>query len=500
MTAVLVFSAALLFYFSFPNIVVVQGVSFLAWGCALPLFGALEGRSWRRRLAIGMLWGLLAHGFLTAWMMPVTLGGWVLFTGALSIQGPLFALCFPSASRPVVFRLFLIPSAWVFSEWVRSIILGGFSWSLGYSQALFPELIQPAAWGGVYLPAWIIIFVSTALYLGIRGAIEGSLRRRIFMLAAVGVSLGLIVGAVRIALAPSVTGTVRVAAVQADILRDDKVREDLYDVNVVRHLALTKKAVMAGGLGASDLVVWPETAFTDDVLTDLKWRPRLEEAARNLHVNMLLGSALLWEGRDLNSAVLLSAQGDWRAVYHKMRLVPFTERTPQGFTSLARAFGVGKYHFTAGTRPGIMAFDRFKLGVVICSEEFYPDMFRSLSQARVDVAVTMLNDGWLERREALLLHALTAPVRAVESGLSVVRVANTGLTCAFDGYGRPVGRPLDLQRPGVMVYTVPLSSGSTFYAQWGDVFALVCVVFVIISFLIINFRYIRARLKYAPLS
>jgi apolipoprotein N-acyltransferase len=415
--------------------------------------------------------------------MPVSAGGWALFTLALSLQGIVFALFFPAASLPVALRLFLIPSVWVFAEWVRSIFLGGFVWSIGYAHASFPELIQAASWGGVYSLAWLIIAVNAALFLGIRSAVDGRMRRRFFMLAAMIVALGLIIGALRIAAVSVPSGNVRVAAIQANIARADKIRDELYDVNVARHMSLTKKAVMAGGLGPDDLVIWPETAFTDDILTDIRWRPRLEEAARNLRVNMLVGSALLWDGHDLNSAALLSSQGAWQGVYHKMHLVPFSEWTPSGFDALARAFGVGKYHFKAGTRGGIMPFGAHRAGVVICSEEFYPDMFRHAAQARVDVVASMLNDGWFDRREALLMHALTAPVRAVESGVAVIRAANTGKTCAFDAYGRPFGKVLELQRPGIGVYQVPLMPVRTFYAEWGDLFALACGVFVIINFM-----------------
>ncbi len=485
----LLFSSAVLFYLSFPNVIAVQGASFLVWGCAFPFLWVLDGRGWRQRLILGFAWGLCAYGLLVAWLMPVSWGGWLIFTFVLSMQGVVFALFFPASSHSSVFRLFLIPSVWVFSEWARSIVLGGFTWSLGYASASCPELIQGAAWGGVYALAWAIVFVNTAVYLGVRRVVDGQGRCRLLMAAAMAVAICLILGAVRISGARASVPMFRTVAIQPNILREEKTKDELYDTNVARHFALTKKVVMAGNLGADDLVVWPETAFTDDVLTDLKWRPRLEQMARNMGVHMLVGSALLWDGHDLNSAVLLAPEGVWKGVYHKRRLVPFSEATPQGLAGMARVLGVGKYNFTAGTRPGVFAFGRHKLGVVICSEEFYPDMFRQFNRVGVDVAVVMLNDGWFERPEALLLHSLTTPVRAVESGVTVVRAANTGKTCAFDGYGRAVGRVVDLRRPGVGVYEVASAPVKTFYAKWGDVFALACTMFVIITFLAVNLRY-----------
>jgi apolipoprotein N-acyltransferase len=483
-TTLLIFCSAALFYFSFPNFLSVKGAPFCAWGCVLPFLWVLDGRRVRDRFLLGLVWGLLSHGFLVSWLMPVSIGGWALFVGALAVQGAVFALLFPIAVTSFTAKLFLIPCAWVASEWVRTFILGGFSWSLGYSQAPVPEVIQIATLGGVYAVAWVLVFANTAIYLVVRTRGQ---RNRFWLVPVLVMALAIFGGALRILLAPPmimspsrVEHVMRVAAVQPNISREEKVREDLYDAHALRHMGMTKKAVTAGWLGAQDLVVWPETAFTDDILTDTKWRPRLEAAARSMGVNILVGSALLWDGRDLNSAILLSAAGDWKSVYHKMRLVPFSEFTPRGAERIAASLHIGKYRFSAGVRPGNMVLPGGKaFGVVICSEEFYPEMFEHLTPAKPQFVVVMLNDGWFARQEALYLHALAAPLRAVESGLPVVRVANTGRTCAFDAYGRKIGRSPDAGRSDVAVYDMPAPAGRTLYAKCADLFALMCLVFVI---------------------
>lgn len=501
-TAALLFCSAVLFYFSFPNILSVKGAPFLAWGCVLPFLGVLDGKRVRDRFLLGLVWGLVAHGMLVAWLMPVSAGGWAVFVCALAVQGVVFALLFPSSVASFTVKLFLVPSAWVASEWVRTFMLGGFSWSLGYSQAPVPEVIQVAALGGVYAVAWVLVFANTAVYLVVRTRAE---RNRLWLVPALVLAVLIFGGAVRILLAPPMIVTasrlqhvMRVAAIQPNISREDKVRADLYDTHALRHMGMTKKAVMAGWLSAQDLVVWPETAFTDDILTDNVWRPRLEAAARSMDVNILVGSALLWDGRDLNSAILLSSAGDWKSVYHKMRLVPFSEFTPRGAERLAEAFHIGRYHFSAGVRPGNMVLPGGKaFGVVICSEEFYPEMFQHLAAAQPQFAVVMLNDGWFIRPEALYMHALAAPLRAVESGMPVVRAANTGRTCAFDAYGRPMGRSPAVGRSDVAVYDMPAPAGRTLYAKCADVFALLCLVFVIMMRVLIQFQRSKSETPHA---
>ena len=497
-TAVLLLCSAALFYFSFPNVLSVHGAPFLAWGCVLPLLRVFDGRRVRDRFLLGLAWGVLAHGMLVSWLFPVSAGGWAVFVLALAVQGAVFAVLFPFTAPSRTFQLFLVPCAWVASEWIRAIVLGGFSWSLGYAQAGVPEVIQAASIGGAYAVAWGIVFANTAAYLLWRTRGQ---RSRFWALPVLVLALAVCGGALRLLLAPPVTeqaspteNIVRVAAIQPNISRELKTRPDLYDAHALRHMAMSKKAVTAGWLGNDDLGVGPETGFTDDILTDLKWRPRLEAAARGMGVNILVGSALLWEGRDLNSAVLLSSSGDWRSVYHKMRLVPFSEFTPRGAERLAATLGLGKYHFSAGVRPGNMTLPGGRrFGVVICSEEFYPEMFQRLSAAKPEFAVVMLNDGWFTRLEALYLHALAAPLRAVESGMPLVRASNTGRTCAFDAYGRMIGRSPSVGRSDVAVYDMPAPAGRTAYAKYGDVFALMCLVFVIIMRVLIQMHRSKTR-------
>ncbi len=500
-TAALLCCSAGLFYFAFPNFLSVKGAPLCAWGCVLPFLYILDGRRLRGRFLLGLLWGILAYGVLVGWLIPVSPGGWGIFVLALAVQGVVFAVFFPATALSSTVKLFLIPSVWVASEWVRTLIMGGFCWSLGYSQAPLPELIQVAALGGVYAVAWVVVFAQAAIYLVVRT--QGK-RSRLWLWAVGVLALVILGGALRIMEAPRLVASakrienvLRVAAIQPNIPREEKAREDLYDANVLRHMMLTKKAVTAGWLGEADLVVWPETAFTDDILTDVKWRPRLEAAARGMGVNMLVGSALLWDGHDLNSAVLLSSGGDWKSVYHKMHLVPFSEFTPLIARQVADWLHIGRYHFSAGVRPGNMVLPGGKgFGVVICSEEFYPEMFQHLAAARSQFAVVMLNDAWFTHPEAIYLHALVAPLRAVESGVPVVRAANTGLTCAFDAYGRRFGRALSLGRPDVAVYDMP-SPAWSLYAKCADVFALICLVFVIMMRVLTQFQRSKTETPHA---
>jgi apolipoprotein N-acyltransferase len=58
-------------------------------------------------------------------------------------------------------------------------------------------------------------------------------------------------------------------------------------------------------------------------------------------------------------------------------------------------------------------------------------------------------------------------MRAIEEGLPLVRVANTGISAVIDGYGR-ITASLPLGTQGVLDANLPQAAPVTLYAQFGD--------------------------------
>jgi apolipoprotein N-acyltransferase len=478
---VLALGSALLFYLSFPNILIRHGLYPLGWLFAIPFLFVLERWSWRGRLWLGLLWGVAAYGLLVQWLGPITFAGYVLFVLVLALQAAIFAvLAVPLSSS--TFRLFYYPSLWVVSEWLRTALMGGFTWSTAYSQSFHPHLIQASSVGGVYAVSWIMFFVNTAIFLSLK---LGFKRDRYWVAAGLVFLLNWAFGvSMAIATPAWSTDLVRISAIQANVSREKKVDPSLYDKNAAQHLVLTKKSVMAG---YPDLVVWPETAFPDDILKDRVWRPKMEQVARNYRAYFLVGSALLEDGQDLNSALLISPEGDWKDIYAKRHLVPFTEYRPKDPLSqkVFSTMGLRGYDFAAGTRVGIFTLEKDKkaqpFGVAICSEEGYPHLFRELAGKGAGFFVIMLNDGWFRAPEALLLHAEMGIFRAVETQRPLVRVANTGWTVLFDNAGRIRDQATArIQETGFAFFDVVPTRWKTVYVRFGDFFVLGCLGFVII--------------------
>lgn len=143
-----------------------------------------------------------------------------------------------------------------------------------------------------------------------------------------------------------------------------------------------------------------------------------------------------------NSFVALDQAGVLRGVYDKQLLVPFGEYIPLRSWLEAlplpvtlRTFSQSRIDFTHGTRSPLLPTPAGEALGLICYEGIFPwHVARHAKGARYLANIT--NDGWFTGTIALYQHAALARLRAVETGLPLVRVANTGLTLVYDGLGR----------------------------------------------------------------
>jgi apolipoprotein N-acyltransferase len=220
---------------------------------------------------------------------------------------------------------------------------------------------------------------------------------------------------------------------------------------------------------APDMVIWPETALPYLLERHPELQGMIATAGGGAPVvvgRQRTDGALGW-----NSLTVIAPDGTIAANYDKHHLVPFGEYMPLGdlvydwfgISALAAQMGNG---YSAG--PGPQVLDLGPLGRVlplICYEAVFPQDLRGTTRA--DWILQITNDAWFGTLSGPFQHLAQARLRAIEQGLPLVRVANTGVTGVYDARGRQVAvlpfgvaAYLDAALPGPLPMTP--------YARWGE--------------------------------
>ncbi|WP_201132428.1 apolipoprotein N-acyltransferase, partial [Rhodovulum imhoffii] len=220
---------------------------------------------------------------------------------------------------------------------------------------------------------------------------------------------------------------------------------------------------------APDIVIWPETSVpyllnhADDVMG------MMADAAGGGPV--MFGAQRRDRQGVYNSLAVIDAQGRVSHLYDKHHLVPFGEYLP--FGGVLGAIGLkglaarDAYGYTPG--PGPRLLDLGPAGRVvplICYEAVFPEDLRAPG-GRPDWVVQITNDAWFGRLTGPYQHLAQARLRAVERGLPLVRVANTGVSAVIDARGRVLDS-LPLNTAGALDAGLPGALPPTPYARGGD--------------------------------
>lgn len=225
-----------------------------------------------------------------------------------------------------------------------------------------------------------------------------------------------------------------------------------------------------------DLVIWPETALPYLLDRHPELAPMIAAAAQGVPV--ALGVQRVEGNRFWNSLTVIEPDGTQGQTYDKHHLVPFGEYIPLGDLAF-RLFGLRAFAaqegagYSAGEGPKLIDFGPV-LGralPLICYEAVFPQDVNAAPE-RPDWLLQITNDAWFGTLSGPFQHADQARLRAIEQGLPLVRVANTGVTAVYDARGReraalPFGTEAHLDTP------LPGSLPATWFSRFGEAPVLV---------------------------
>ncbi len=468
-----------------------------AWIALVPLLVAVRGASLRRAFDYGLLAGSVFWLASISWLTHVTIGGWV----GLALYCALYVALFAAGAalwlrrwgcdrwlKNLSFMTFAA-AGWAGLELVRSTWFSGFPWNpLAATQYRNTALLQMGAWGGVHGVSALVVWVNAGLAVTVMQYIErkGTWGRRPhpeLIAAFLVVALVFAWGVKRLRATDPGADPVRLALIQTNIPQDEKWDEAKIEFIYGRLRNLTRGALRAG---PADLIVWPETALPDDVANSEPSYGLVYELVTN-GVPLLVGSMdsrWLEEGGPLyyNSSFLFDKRGAVLDIYDKQHLVPFGEYLPfPGLLSFLRALTPIGESFSCGTTATVFRLPERNLAfsALICFEDTLPALSRAAVRNGARLLLNQTNDAWFDPSAASRQHMIQSILRAVENGVPLVRVANTGASCVIDRRGviqsmlaneygeiRLSGFKLAEVRPA------PADMPLTFYTRRGDLLVI----------------------------
>lgn len=467
-----------------------------------------ESSGWRRAFADGWWFGFgyslaglywIFNAFIVdapryGWMAPFAVAG----VAALMAFYPAAAAALARRAfdwrRPgAAGRVLVLAALWTGAEWARGWLLTGFSWNLiGTAWAVSGAMIQLAAVTGVYGLSLIAV-AAAAMPATLAGG--GGFGRRwapVIVVALAVVAAGGF-GVQRLSTAGDETvAGVRLRLVQPNIPQHLKWVRDLRAGHVARQLEMSAAPPAGDSPGGPPThVIWAETAVPY-VLNESPSVVAALSGAVPPGGLMIVGApratpAGIAPRRIWNSMFAIAGGGRVTAVYDKFHLVPFGEYVPFRNVVGIDKLTAGRLDFSPG--PGLRTIELAGLPPVsplICYEVIFPGRVAD-ARRRPGWLLNLTNDAWFGHSSGPYQHFAAAQLRAVEEGLPVVRVANTGISGVVDGYGR-VRHALGLGAAGIIDSLLPLALPPTPYARFGDGIAGVVLVLALAAGILIPRR------------
>jgi apolipoprotein N-acyltransferase len=452
-------------------------LAFLAIGTLFLL--SRKVRKSRTAFLLGLVFGLM-HNLSALYWMPqsfyITTGS--LYDTIIYGGGALLLLCFylslyPAFTcyilhktsksfmwAPLVFTMF-----WVSGELVRSVLFTGFPWNLtGYIFADSPIIMQAAAWGGVYILSALAVYTAAALTMG----------KDHVTIAIVIFAFSSYMGAWYLndngwgivenheTIAVHSTG-IRVRLVQPNISQTDKWEASEQERILRKTLELSQERIRENN--TPDIIIWPETAVASHFLEESHAiRHKIGSTLDDDQLLITGGLRRVYIGNQdeyFNSLISLNNEGEIMQMYDKIHLVPFGEYIP--FRNLMpqriQELFAAAVDYTSGVGKPIFNISLTKAGKeltalpLVCFEAIFPmEVARGSGQA--DFILNVTNDAWFAGTIGPHQHYAMAKMRAVETGLPVIRVGNTGITAAILPSGREL-RDIRADKTGYVDTFIP---------------------------------------------
>ena len=377
----------------------------------------------------------------------------------------------------------LCAGLYVTAEWVQSWFFTGLTWGkLAVSQYRDLFFIQSMSVFGTYFPAFIIIFINSAIALYL---LKYKLKN----------ANGLIFACIILYFANSYFGFFRLyfynndyekitaQIVQGNISSYEKWEER----GVTNAVNIFKELTDEYNNPGIDICVWPETAVARTIFPGGGLYNQLNDIAADNDITLFTGAfySEIIDGEQKNYNAIMAFDGGDNFIkpYAKQHLVPFGEYLPLEniLTDLVPFIAnIARFEsqLTPGGSSGIMQIDGINYGGLVCFDSIFPELARKSVKDGADILIIVTNDSWFRDSSAIYQHNAKAVLRAVSNNRYIVRSANTGISSFVSSTGEILQQTQVYERT-VITQEVGLAKSMTIYTRFGDIILYLSWLFII---------------------
>ncbi len=529
--------SAVLFALSHPNLLIIEGLPFLAYFALVPLFILVRRVSFSIVWLYGLLYGTFSYALLVYWLADFHPLGLPVITALYGLQGllllPALKLAYVFCGKHSWVSQWLV---WCAYEYIKTKGFAGFSYgNLAYTHWQVLPLLQFADIAGAWGLGALISFPSAWLSAVLQPLFETKktseskkctldwLKNQCKAYRISGFSWLICFVLVfsygvfsQKDYSENEKKTVALIQANSDPWKGGTTtyKRDLNTLKRLTNLALEES-------DAIDFVVWSETAFVPSIRMHYQYR---EDRVRLDLVNDLLdfidskempfvignGDTVRGynhKGEYTNmsyNSVFLFRPGEnvippEPEIYNKMHLVPFTENFPyeKELPMVYQALIENDTHFwESGTEANILTIDNVAFGTPICFEDTFGYIGRRFVQNGAQAIVNLTNDSWSHSEVAQYQHLSMAVFRSVENRVPSIRATASGQTSIVDPNGK-VTAMIEPFVEGYLVGEFPVVEKGikTLYTMWGDYLGVLFVIIASLEVLSGIFRSIVKKVK-----
>jgi apolipoprotein N-acyltransferase len=479
----LVALSGLLLAFTFPD----YSVNTLAWFALVPflvaqylsmikrstsdrsgIYSNSNSSTYLKLAAYGFLFGFIFCVLLLSWIRVFGYISWISLAVALSVFYAVFG-----AGTQMIMRNFnapgrfvMIPVFWMLLEYLRSNGAWGFGWGNIGSTVENTHILSIASYvgeiglGGVVVSFNVLLFeASKALFVRIKTT---NVRAAIIVITIIVIFTGIQYmdesdrdNAKEEHNSPGYE--ISITVIQPNIPQSLKVSGKYNETIKSIYADMTGQALSDSTGYMPDLLVWPESVLVSYAADEKPFYGAMKEYVNRAGSSFLFGTIDKDNKDKIYNNAVFAAPGKQEQSYQKIHLVPFGEFMPmrgavEKVNKMAKLVtdkspGDNYSVFNLSPNPNThkvdskrsirkSGYDEVGFSSIICFESADSALVGKLVSEGARMIVVLTNDGWFKDPAALEQHFRISRMRAVEYGVPVVQVANTGVTGFIDKNGR----------------------------------------------------------------